>query len=132
MGWVTGQIMRRAGHREEQNSPETPVESSVELRAEQRWALLTEGFKRDVEEFNRHKGNAAFKQISESDFRISTPAASTAVIGSADVDAGIIEYHYGPEDRTTAVPDDRTVPVRRRGRSLDHHAAEQNLIPELA
>src|SRR5881227_148429 len=105
MGWVTGQIRRRAGHREEQNSPETPVESSVELRAEQRWALLTEGFKRDVEEFNRHKGNAAFKQISDSEFRISNPAASTAVIVTGDLEAQIIEYHYEPEDKNTTVPE---------------------------
>src|SRR5256885_16819822 len=104
MGWVTGQIMRRAGHREEQNSPETPVESSVELRAEQRWALLTEGFKRDVEEFNRHKGNAAFKQISDSEFRISNPAASTAVIVTRDFAAQTIEYHYEPEHKKTQLP----------------------------
>src|SRR5438034_11461381 len=99
MGWVAGQIMRRAGHREEQNSPETPVESSVELRAEQRWALLTEGFKRDVEEFNRHKGNAAFKQISDSEFSISKSAASTEVIVTGDLDARRIEYLYEHDDK---------------------------------
>src|SRR2546430_16783850 len=103
MGWVAGQIMRRAGHREEQNSPETPVESSVELRAEQRWALLTEGFKRDVEEFNRHKGNAAFKQVSDSEFRISNPAASTAVIVSADLDRSE-ERRVGKECRSRWSP----------------------------
>ena len=132
MGWVTGQIMRRAGHREEQNSPETPVESSVELRAEQRWALLTEGFKRDVEEFNRHKGNAAFKQISDSEFRISNPAASTAVIVTADLDAEIIEYHYEPEDENTAVPEDGILTLRRSDRSIDIYSADQKLNSEQA
>src|SRR2546427_11791754 len=101
MGWVTGQIMRRAGHREEQNSPETSVESSVELRAEQRWALVTEGLKRDVEEFNRHKGNAAFKQISDSEFLISNRAASTAVIVTGDLEAQLLEYHYEPKHTNT-------------------------------
>ena len=132
MGWVTGQIMRRAGHREEQNSPETPVESSVELPAEQRWALLTEGFKRDVEEFNRHKGNAAFKQISDSEFRISNPAASTAVIVSADLDAEIIEYHYEPEDENTAVPEDGILTLRKSNRSIDIYSADQKLNSEQA
>src|SRR5436309_15484326 len=116
MGWVTGQIRRRAGHREEQNSPETPVESSVELRAEQRWALLTEGFKRDVEEFNRHKGNAAFKQISASAFCISNPAASTAVIVTGGLEAQVIEYDYEPEDKKTTVPEDGLLTLRNSDR----------------
>src|SRR5438445_9941306 len=122
MGWVAGQIMRRAGHREEQNSPETPVESSVELRAEQRWALLTEGFKRDVEEFNRHKGNAAFKQISDSEFRISNPAVSTAVIVTGDLEAQIIEYHYEPEDRNTTVRETGSLTLQQSAPSRDIHS----------
>src|SRR5438034_11550173 len=132
MGWVTRQIRRRAGHREEENSPETPVESSVELRAEQRWSLLTEGFKRDVEEFNRHKGNAAFKQISNSEFRISNPAASTAVIVSADLDAEIIEYHYEPEDKNTTVPENGILTLRKSDRSIDIYSADQKLNSEQA
>jgi len=132
MGWVAGQIMRRAGHREEQNSPETPVESSVELRAEQRWALLTEGFKRDVEEFNRHKGNAAFKQISDSEFRISNPAASTAVIVTGDLEAQIIEYHYEPEDKNTTVPENGILTLRKSDRSIDIYSADQKLNSEQA
>src|SRR5438128_10678767 len=125
MGWVTGQIMRRAGHREEQNSPETPVESSVELRAEQRWALLTEGFKRDVEEFNRHKGNAAFKQISASELRISNPAAGTPVIVTGDRAAQLTEYHCEPGDTTTTVPERGIVSLRTSDRSVDVFPAVQ-------
>jgi hypothetical protein len=132
MGWVTGQIMRRAGHREEQNSPKTSAESPLELRAEQRWAHLAEGFKRDIEEFNRHKGNAAFQQISDSELRISNPAASTAVIVSADLDAEIIEYHYEPEDENTAVPEDGILTLRKSDRSIDIYSADQKLNSEQA
>jgi len=130
MGWVTGQIMRRAGHREEQNLPETPAESPLELRAEQRWAHLTEGFQRDVEEFNRHKGNAAFQQISDSELHISNPAASTAVVVTADLEAQIIEYHYEPEDKNTAVPEDGILALRRSNRSFDICSADQKLNSE--
>ncbi len=132
MGWVNGQIMRRAGHREEQNVPKTSAESSLELRAEQRWAHLAEEFKRDVEEFNRHKGNAAFKQISDSEFRISNPAASTAVIVSADLDAEIIEYHYEPEDKNTTVPENGILTLRKSDRSIDIYSADQKLNSEQA
>jgi len=130
MGWVTDQIMRRADHREEQHWPETLGESSVELRAEQRWAHLTEGFKRDVEEFNRHKGNAAFQQISGSELRISNRAASTAVIVTADLEAQIIEYHYEPEDKNTTVPENGILTLRKSDRSIDIYSADQKLNSE--
>src|SRR5438876_9914869 len=132
MGWVTGQIMRRAGHREKQHLPETLGESPLELPAEQRWALLTEGFKRDVEEFNRHKGNAAFKQISDSEFRISNAAASTAVIVTGDLEAQIIEYHYEPEVNNTTVPENGILTLRKADRSIDMYSADQNLNFEQA
>jgi hypothetical protein len=132
MGWVTGQIMHRAGHREEQNPPETPAENSLELRAEQRWAHLAAGFKHDVEEFNRHKGNAVFQQISDSKCRISNPAASTAVIVTADLDAQTIEYQYEPEDDNTAVPEDGILTLRKSDRSINIYSADQKLNFEQA
>jgi len=132
MGWVTDQIMGGAGYREGENPQKASAESSTELRAERRWEQLLEGFKADVEEFNQHKGNTTFQQISDSECRIPNAGASAAVVVSADLEAQSIGYHYEPEDKRTAVPEDGILTLRKSDRSVNIYSADQKLNSEQA
>src|SRR5206468_1657 len=76
-----------------------------EVKAEDTWTKLMEGFRQDVEEFQRLNGDAEFKQTSSLSCRISNPVAHVAALVTADMSAQTIQYTYEPEDTDTAVPE---------------------------
>lgn len=104
MGWIADQFESRTTSQSNENSGEARAQGSFDMKAEQTWANLTDGFRQDVEEFQRLNGDAEFKKVSDLSCRISNPAAHVATLVSADMEAQTIQYTYEPEDADTAVP----------------------------
>jgi hypothetical protein len=132
MGWIADQFESRAPSQSTENSNESSAENSFEVKAEDTWTKLMDGFRQDVDEFQRLNGDADFKQISDSSCRISNPRAHVAALVTADMSAETIQYTYEPEDADTAVPEGGVLSLRPCEHWVELYSADQRLTSDQA
>ena len=132
MGWIADQFESRVPSQSTEHSGESATEGSFEVKAEQTWANLMDGFRQDVEEFQRLNGDADFKQISDLSCRISNPAVHVAALVTADMSAQTIQYAYEPEDADTAVPEGGVLSLRPTEHWVELYSADQRLTSDQA
>ena len=132
MGWIADQFESRVTSQSNEHSGEPTAEGSFDVKAEQTWANLMDGFRQDVEEFQRLNGDADFKQISDLSCRISNPAAHVAALVTADMAAQTIQYTYEPEGADTAVPEGGVLSLRPSEHWVEVYSADQRLTSEQA
>jgi hypothetical protein len=131
MGWIADQFESPATSDSNENSSK-PADASFEVKAEDTWTKLMEGFRQDVEEFQRRNGEAEFKQISDSSCRISNPHAHVAALVSVDMSAQTIQYTYEPEDADTAVPEGGVLSLRPCEHWVELYSADQRMTSDQA
>jgi hypothetical protein len=132
MGWIADQFESPANSHSNENSSEPTTEGSFEVKAEDTWTKLVEGFRQDVEEFQRLNGEAEFKQLSDLSCRISNPRAHVAALVSVDMSAQTIHYTYEPEDADTAVPEGGVLALRPCEHWVELYTADQRLTSDQA
>ena len=132
MGWIADQFENRSSSQSNEDTGEPTVQGSFEVKAEQTWANLMDGFRQDVEEFKRLNGDAEFKHLSDLSCRISNPAAHVAALVAADMAAQTIQYTYEPEDKDTAVPEGGVLSLRPSDHWVELYSADQRLTSEQA
>jgi hypothetical protein len=132
MGWIADQFESRAAAQSNEDSGEPTAEGSFEVKAEDTWTKLVDGFRQDVEEFQRLNGDAEFKQLSDLSCRISNPSAHVAALVSADMSAQTIQYTYEPEDADTAVPEGGVLSLRPCEHWVELYSADQRLTSDQA
>ena len=79
MGWIADQFDSRAASQSTESQGQSSSQG-FEVKAEDTWTKLMEGFRQDVEEFQRLNGDAEFKQISNLSCRISNSVAHVAAV----------------------------------------------------
>ena len=131
INWITDQFESRASSQSTENSGPSNSKG-FEVKAEDAWTKLMEGFRQDVEEFQRLNGDAEFKQLSDLSCRISNPAAHVAVLVTADMEAQTIQYTYEPEDADTAVPEGGVLSLRPTEHWVELYSADQRLTSDQA
>jgi RNase H-fold protein (predicted Holliday junction resolvase) len=132
MGWIADQFESRAASQSNENPDEPNSDASFEMKAEDTWTKLMEGFRQDVEEFQRLNGDAEFKQLSDLSCRISNPRAHVAALVTADMSAQTIQYSYEPEDGDTAVPEGGVLSLRPSEHWVEIYSADQRLTSDQA
>ena len=132
MGWIADQFENQTTSQSNENSGDAKAQGSFEVKAEQTWANLMDGFRQDVEEFQRLNGDADFKKVSDLSCRISNPAAHVAALVSADMEAQTIHYTYEPEDAEIAVPEGGVLSLRPCEPWVELYSADQRLSSEQA
>jgi hypothetical protein len=132
MGWIADQFESRAAAQSNQSSGEPTAEGSFEVKAEDTWTKLVDGFRQDVEEFQRLNGDAEFKQLSDLSCRISNPHAHVAALVSVDMSAQTIQYTYEPEGADTAVPEGGVLSLRPCEHWVELYSADQRLTSDQA
>ena len=130
MGWIADQFESRTTSQSNENSAEPTAEGSFDVKAEQTWANLMDGFRQDVEEFQRLNGDAEFKHLSDLSCRISNPAAHVAALVTADMEAQTIQYTYEPEDADIAAPEGGVLSLRPCEHWVELYSADQRLTSE--
>ncbi|HTE90763.1 MAG TPA: hypothetical protein VK639_17520 [Terriglobales bacterium] len=131
MGWIADQFESRAASQPTENPDESNAQG-FEVKAEDTWTKLMEGFRQDVEEFQRLNGDAEFKQLSDLSCRISNSAAHVAALVTADMSAQTIQYTYEPEDADTAVPEGGVLSLRPSEHWVELYSADQRLTSDQA
>jgi len=136
MGWIQDQFKKRIGSGETEARQTAASETRSVPREEQEiedvWGGLLEGFRRDVEEFQKLAGDCDFQQLGELQCRISNPTAKMAVLVTADLSAHTVEYSYQSNDERTAVPEGGILTLRRSNHSVHVYSADQRLTSEQA
>lgn len=132
MGWIADQFESRATSHSNENSGEPTAEGSFEVKAEDTWTKLVDGFRQDVDEFQRLNGDAEFKRLSDLSCRISNPRAHVAALVSVDMSAQTIQYTYEPEDADTAVPEGGVLSLRPCEHWVELYSADQRLTSDQA
>jgi len=132
MGWIADQFESQSTSQSNEDSGEVRAQGSFEVKAEQTWANLMDGFRQDVEEFQRLNGDAEFKKVSDFSCRISNPKAHVAALVSADMEAQTIQYTYEPEDADIAVPEGGVLSLRPCDHWVELYSADQRLTSEQA
>ena len=131
MGWIADQFESRAASQSTENPDESNAQG-FEVKADDTWTKLMEGFRQDVEEFQRLNGDAEFKQLSDLSCRISNSAAHVAALVTADMSAQTIHYTYEPEDADTAVPEGGVLSLRPSEHWVELYSADQRLTSDQA
>jgi hypothetical protein len=132
MGWIADQFESPAASQANENSGESTAEASFEVKADDTWTKLVDGFRQDVEEFQRLNGQAEFKQLSDLSCRISNPRAHVAALVNVDMSAQTIQYTYEPEDADTAVPEGGVLSLRPCEHWVELYSADQRLTSDQA
>jgi hypothetical protein len=132
MGWIADQFESQSTSQSNEDSGDARAQGSFEVKAEQTWANLMDGFRQDVEEFQRMNGDAEFKKVSDLNCRISNLKAHVAALVSADMEAQTIQYTYEPEDADIAVPEGGVLSLRPCEHWVELYSADQRLTSEQA
>ena len=130
MGWIADQFENQTTSQSNEDTNGPTAHGSFEVKGEQTWTNLMDGFRQDVEEFKRLNGDAEFKQLSDLSCRISNPAAHVAALVAADMAAQTIQYTYEPEDKDTAVPEGGVLSLRPSDHWVELYSADQRLTSE--
>jgi hypothetical protein len=126
MSWIEDKYQKATHSLETQSS--TPPQQP----AERKWSELLSGLEADAEDFSRLGGKANFERVSDTECRISNPAASISAILTEDPSAQMIRYTYTPDVENVAVPEGGVLTVRISGNSAQLYSADQQLTPEQA
>jgi hypothetical protein len=135
MNWVLRDLQKSAEDAQtasEESASDRDVNSPLEARATQCWQRLAQGFAEDVKEFTKLNGTATFDQSSDSECRISNPAAAIATKVSADIPELMIRYDYQSEGRNAGVPEGGVLTIRDAGHAVELYSADQRLTREQA
>ena len=131
MGWIADQFESRDASQSTESTSQSNAQG-FEVKAEDTWTKLMEGFRQDVEEFQRLNGNAEFKKISDLSCRISNPHAHVAALVTADMSAQTIQYAYESEDADTAVPEGGVLSLRPSEHWVELYSADERLTSDQA
>ena len=127
MGWIEDK------YEDGTHSKPVPANSpAAELRSDQKWLELVNGLQADVEGFSRLSSPASFQKISDTEYRVSNPAAGIAATVTADLTAQMIRYTYEPEGGNVAVPEGGVLTLRTSSGSSRLFSADQQLSSEQA
>lgn len=129
MGWVEEQIENQVGPA---GTNEGEAETYFELRAQQKWEVLLNGFQRDLQEFERGGEVAELQKFSDAQYRITNPAGHISVRVTAGFSDHIFRYNYEQDDKNTPVPEDGVLTLRLSGNVMSIYSADQQLTLEQA
>jgi hypothetical protein len=114
------------------HSPAAESSAGTQLPADRKWSELLDGLKADADDFSRLGGKANFERVSETECRVSNPAASISAILTEDPSAPMIRYIYTPDRENVAVPEGGVLTLRVSGNTAQFYSADQQLTPEQA
>jgi hypothetical protein len=126
MSWIEDKYDRGTHSQEDQSSSPAPQP------AEQKWSELLNGLEEDARDFSRLGGKANFEKVSDTECRITNPAANISAILTEDPSAQMIRYTYTPDVENVAVPEGGVLTLRVSGNSAQLYSADQQLTPEQA
>jgi hypothetical protein len=126
MSWIEDKYDRGTHSQEDQSS--LPVQQP----AAQKWSELLSGLEADAKDFSRLGGKANFERVSDTECRISNPAANISAILTEDPSAQLIRYTYKPNVDNVAVPEGGVLTIRVGANSAQLYSADQQLTPEQA
>jgi hypothetical protein len=116
----------------ESHSPATQSSSSTQLPAQRKWSELLDGLEADADDFSRLGGKANFERVSDTECRVSNPAANISAILMEDPSASMIRYTYTPDRENVAVPEGGVLTLRVSGNTAQFYSADQQLTLEQA
>ncbi len=135
MTWITRELQNSDAEGQassEESAPGGGVDSTMEIRAQQCWHRLLQGFAQDIREFRNLNGTALLEQPSEFECRIANPGAEIAVRVSGEIPELMIRYDYQSQGRRAGVPEGAVLTIRDGGRSADLYSADERLTDEQA
>jgi hypothetical protein len=117
MSWIEDKYDRGTHSQEDQSSSPAPQP------AEQKWSELLNGLEEDARDFSRLGGKANFEKVSDTECRITNPAANISAILTEDPSAQMIRYTYTPDVENVAVPEGGVLTLRVSGNGAQLYSA---------
>ena len=114
------------------HSKENRISSSGQEPVQQRWSELLSGLEEDASDFSRLGGKANFEKVSDTECRITNPAANISAVLTEDPSGQMIRYTYTPDAEDVAVPEGGVLTLRVSEKTAHIYSADQQLTPEQA
>ncbi len=128
MGWIQEHLRQSSRN----SGAQTGAEDTFGPAARERWRLLGEELRADVDEFNAHQAGAAFSANGENLYRVNNSGSGLELTLIADFENHTVRYNYSAmNSRSAGVPEGGMLSMRQsRTGSVEFYSADERLTSE--